>query len=99
MNIFSVTYKYHNPEPEKTKRKKTRSAKQKYGDTLRAEKINMTISDMTDHVIVNMRTGYYTLAEFLADPSVYMDSAIMGRYIHNPIVKNAVIKNIKNIYE
>ena len=61
----------------------------------RSEKMATVKSDMAEHIINYINYNDYTINEFLADPFIYMDSAILGNYIHNPIIIKSVIKIVR----
>lgn len=53
--------------------------------------------DMIDHIMKKIKQGYYTPGEYLADPDVYHDSAIMGNYVKNPILNKSIAAAIKKL--
>jgi len=62
------------------------------------DKMQTAKQDMIDHIKNELSMGTYHITEFLADPIVYFDSAIMKQYYNNYIIRQAIISYFKNVY-
>ena len=47
--------------------------------------------DMVQHIIDCIENNDYSIDEFINDPTVYLDSQIMGNYINNKILVKKII--------
>ena len=101
--LFNVV---HNTLTKKQKkedgRKKlfAKTEKQKASYKKRADQFQRIKADMVGHIIDHIIThDYYNYREFIADPTVYLDSAIMGNYINNQILIKSIIAAVKRHFE
>ena len=68
-----------------------KSEKMKFAYKLQSDKMQTAKSDMITHIMNCIAHKDYTVQEFLSDPTVYLDKAIMGNYINNkPLVKSII---------
>jgi len=51
--------------------------------------------DMIEHIQNAIGNGLYSIAEFIADPTVYFDSQVMGKYYKNYFIRQAIIGYFK----
>lgn len=72
--------------------KKRVTAKQRQAYQLIKDKMQSAKQSMIRHIQDCIDNEDYTLWEFLADPFVYFDSQIMGKYYNNHIMRNSIVK-------
>ncbi len=75
--------------------KKTLTIKQRRHYQNLSDRMSTAHKDMTEHIIAQVESGYYTAQEVLADPTVYFDSAILGYLINNYVIRQTIIRNLE----
>ena len=56
-------------------------------------------NDMINHIQALIDDGQMSPDEYLAEPNIYLDSQIVGKYINNPIIKRSIIIHFKRKYQ
>jgi hypothetical protein len=72
--------------------------KQKKYYKLQSDRMQTVKNDMIEHINYQIESGYYTPTEFVNDPTVYLDSDIMGKYINNKILVRSIVKAVEDSY-
>ncbi len=54
--------------------------------------------DMIDHIKNEIEKNSYSLHAFLADPSVYFEVQVMGKYYDNYVLRQAVVRYFEKEY-
>jgi hypothetical protein len=60
----------------------------------RSDRYQRAVRDMIDHILDKIEQGYYTIQEFINDPSSYFDPEVMGKEYANQFARKSVIKQI-----
>jgi hypothetical protein len=86
--------------PEKQAIKKRRQTdRQKDAAQNMSDQLQTAKSDMIRHIKDRIHAGYYSVYEFMADPKVYFDSAVMGKWVNNPFLHRSIVTAIRNHYQ
>lgn len=66
---------------------------------LMKDRLNSVLDEMATEIERRINEGYYSIWQFLADPSVYMDSSVMKKYINVEGCRLAVEKRVKEKFD
>jgi CRISPR/Cas system-associated protein Cas10 (large subunit of type III CRISPR-Cas system) len=88
--LYAVDYKL----TVERKPEKRRTQAQIRASQDRSDRYQRAVRDMIDHVLDKVEQGYYTLQEFINDPTAYFEPEVMGKEYANQFARKSVIKQI-----
>jgi hypothetical protein len=77
------------------KKRKQRSRPGGFKQIGKKDKMVTAKSDMINHIQDMIDRQEISINEYLADPEIYLDSQIMGNYIHSPILTKSIVKHFQ----